>query len=40
MALLLTLERVFSGMMDWINHGELEQKIVLREFSDAFNLST
>ncbi len=40
MALLITLECVFSDMMDWINHGELDQKIVLREFSDAFNLST
>lgn len=39
MSLLLTSERVFSDMLDWLNHGEPEQ-LVLREFSDKFDLST
>lgn len=39
MSLLLTSERVFSDMIDWLHYGEPEQ-LVLREFSDAFDLST
>jgi gamma-glutamylcyclotransferase (GGCT)/AIG2-like uncharacterized protein YtfP len=39
MPLLLTSERVFSDMIDWLHFGEPEQ-VVLREFSDAFDLST
>lgn len=39
MSLLLTSERVFSDMLDWLQYGEPEQ-LVLREFSDTFDLST
>ena len=39
MSLLLTSERVFSDMLDWIQYGEPEQ-LVFREFSNAFDLST
>jgi len=39
MSLLLTSERVFSDMLDWLHFGEPEQ-LVLREFSNAFDLST
>lgn len=39
MSLLLTSERVFSDMRDWLHHGEPEQ-LVLREWSDAFTMAT
>jgi len=39
MNLLLTSERVFVDMRDWLEHGEPEQ-IVLREWSDGFKLSS
>ena len=39
MSLLLTSERVFSDMLDWLHYGEPEQ-VVLRQFCDSFDLST
>ena len=39
MALLLTSERVFSDMLDWLQYGEPEQ-IVLRAWNNTFDLTT
>lgn len=39
MAVLLTSERVFSDLLDWLHYGEPEQ-VVLREFDSSFDLST
>ena len=39
MALLLTSERVFSDMLDWLHYGEPEQ-LVFREFVDTFQVAT
>jgi len=39
MSLILTSERVFSDMLDWLKFGEPEQ-IVLREWSDSFDVSS
>ena len=39
MSLLLTSERVFADMRDWLEYGEPEQ-IVLREWSSSFTMAT
>lgn len=39
MSLLLTSERVFTDMRDWLSYGEPEQ-LVFREFVDSFDVST